>query len=259
MLGFDALGRLALGEIPTGGAQNVVLWAESGAYQITGKAAAGPLSMVAGQGGYVVTGAAAHLLAKAESGAYALTGAGVALDVRFVAAPGSYAITGRQTAFGPALVASPGAYAVAGSPAAQRFATGSGHYAVTGAEAHLDSRIAAGSGAYVVTLGAFELRRTGYDRSPDQYGIGHVKLAMAEARRRAIVVKPTPRPVLSRLPALPQYVPPAHVTPPVAGLVDDTGFADRLDAVQAERAARAEELKKQQARNRAIAVLLLAA
>lgn len=259
MLGFDALGRLALGEIPTGGAQNVVLWAESGTYQITGKATAGPLSMVAGQGGYVVTGAATHLLAKVESGAYTLTGAGVALDVRFVAASGGYVITGKPATFGPALAADPGSYAVTGGSAAQRWATGSGAYVVTGSAAHLESRIAAGSGAYVVTLGAFELRRTGYNWSPDQYGIGHVKLAMAEARRRAVVIKPTPQPVQPRLPALPQYVPPAPVTPPVAGLVDDTGFADRLDAAQAERTARAEELKKQQARNRAVAVLLLAA
>lgn len=259
MLGYDALGRLALGEIPTGGAQTVVLWAESGSYQVTGKAAAGPLSMVAGKGGYVVTGSAAHLLAKADSGAYALTGAGVALDVRFGAAPGSYAVTGRSVAFGTALAADPGSYAVTGGSAAQRWATGSGAYVVTGADAYLDSRIAAGSGAYVVTLGAFELRRTGYDWQPDQYGIGHVKLAMAEARRRAVVVKPTPRPVLPRLPALPQYVPPAHVAPPVTGLVEDAGFADRLEAAQAERAARADALKKLQARNRAIAVLLLAA
>lgn len=162
-------------------------------------------------------------------------------------------------AFGAALAADPGSYAVTGGSAAQRWATGSGAYVVTGSAAHLDSRIAAGSGAYVVTLGAFELRRTGYDWSPDQYGIGHVKLAMAEARRRAVVVRPTPRPVQSRLPALPQYVPPVPVVPPVPGLVGDTGFADRLEAAQVERTARAEALRKQQARNRTIAALLLAA
>lgn len=290
MLGFDALGRLALGEIPAGDAQNVVLWAESGAYQITGKAAAGPLSMVAGQGSYVVTGSAAHLLAAADSGAYALTGAGVALDVQFVAAPGSYAVTGRSVAFGTALAADPGSYAVTGKPAEQRFAAGSGSYLVEGAKrlvvdggallgfgalsgdalgatghatfvdaTKFSVRFVAAPGSYAVTLGAFELRRTGYDWPPDQYGIGHVKLAMAEVRRRAVVIKPTPRPVLPRLPALPQYVPPVPVVPPVPGLVGDTGFADRLEAAQVERTARAEALRKQQARNRAVAVLLLAA
>lgn len=259
MLGFDAIGRLALGELPSDSAQNVVLVADSGSYTITGHAIGGPLSMVAGSGSYLVTGSAAHLLAKADSGAYALTGAGVALAVRFIAAPGTYAVTGHPVVFGTDHVAEPGQYSVTGNPAQQRFATGTGHYTVSGSDAFTRSRFTAERGAYTVTLGAFELRRTGYDWPPDQYGIGHIKLAMVEARRRAVVIKPPPRPVVSRLPALPQYRPQAPTVAPVAGLVGDTSFVDRLEAQRREQAARAEELRKQQVRNRAIATLLLAA
>lgn len=286
MLGFDALGRLALVEV-TG----FSLWAVGGIYTVSGRAAAGSLSTAAGRGAYVVTGSAAHLLAKAESGIYAVNSAGVALDVRFVAAPGSYEVAGRSAPLSPALAAVPGSYAITGKPAEQRFASGSGAYLVEGATrvivaggsgllgfgalsgdalgaasrsdrvdaTKFSVRFVAAPGAYAVTLGAFDLRRTGYDWPPDQYGIGHIKLAMAEARRRAVVIKPTPQPVQPRLPALPQYVPPAPMAPPVDGLIGDTGFADRFEAMQAERAARAEQLRKQQARNRAVAVLLLAA
>lgn len=257
MLGFDALARRALAEIPQG-TQNVTLVAASGAYALTGSATAGLIGTVAQHGSYAVTGYPAGLAGAADHGSYALTGNVIAFGAAFVASAGSYTIAGHAATFAPVEAAASGQYTITGTGAAARLATDSGTYAVTGNAILFPVVLLAESGSYVLTLGNYELRRTGYDYAPDQYGIGHIKLAMAEARRLSRVVKPAPQPVISRPPALraPAVVP---NLPRVNGLIDDTGFMDRLHAKQQEAAAQAEAHSRQQARNRTIAVLLLAA
>ena len=217
MLGFDALGRLALAEIPES-SRTDVLTAESGSYAVTGHASYGSYGEAAQSGSYVITGNAAGMALAAGSGSYALTG----------------------------------------SDAGASRAVDTGSYALAGNDALFATTFVAESGSYTLTLGEYTLRRTGDDIEPGIYGIGHIKLAMAEARRISRVVKPTPRPIVSRPPALrpPMAVP---NLPQVTGLIDDTGFMDRLHAKQQEEAAQAATQARQQARNRAVAALLLAA
>lgn len=289
MLGFDALARRALAEIPQG-TQNVTLVVASGAYAVTGSATAGLIGTVAQHGSYAVTGYPVGLVGAADHGSYALTGNVIAFSAAFAASAGSYAVTGHAATFAPVEAVASGQYTLTGADAGQRFETGSGSYHVAGAlrvvyagaggllgfgaigggplgysgypiisdATSFAINFVAESGSYALTLGSYELRRTGYDYAPDQYGIGHIKLAMAEARRLSRVVKPTPQPIVSRPPALraPAVVP---NLPRVNGLIDDTGFMDRLHAKQQEAAAQAEAHSRQQARNRTIAVLLLAA
>jgi hypothetical protein len=258
MLGFEALGRLALGETPQA-AQNIILAADAGAYAITGYATAGLIGEVAQRGGYAVTGYPAGLTGAANSGSYALTGNTAIFRADFVAAGGSYAVTGYDLTFAPALAAESGQYTISGSDAEQRFAAGSGSYEITGSAIVLPVVMPADTGGYVITLGEFELRRTGYDYAPDQYGIGHIKLALQDARRLSQVVKPTPYPIISRLPRLaPQPASPS-VKLPVSGLIDNSDLLDHLAAQRQQMVAQQIERTKQQARNRAITVLLLAA
>jgi hypothetical protein len=258
MLGFEALGRLALGETPQA-AQNVILAADSGAYAITGNATAGLIGGIAQRGSYAITGYSAGLTGRADSGSYTLTGSVIAFGSGFDAAGGSYAIAGNDATFRPAAAAESGQYTISGTPVGQRFATDSGFYAITGNAIVLPVAMPADAGRYVITLGEYELRRTGYDYAPDQYGIGHIKLAMVEARRLSRVVKPTPYPIIPRLPRLvPQPAAPVNALP-IGGLINNSALLDHLAEQRQQMAAQQAGRARQQARNRAIAVLLLAA
>jgi hypothetical protein len=258
MLGFEALGRLALGEIPQA-AQNVTLVADPGAYAITGNATAGLIGEAAQSGSYAVTGYPAGVAGKADAGTYALTGNVIAFSADFVASGGSYAVTGNSAVFAPAESAASGQYTITGADAAARLATDSGSYAITGNAILFPIVLLADSGSYTLTLGNYELRRTGYDYPPDQYGIGHIKLAMEEARRLSRVVKPTPYPIVAKFPRLiPQPAVPAN-TLPIGGLIENSNLLDHLAVQRQQMAAQQAQEAQQQARNRAVAVLLLAA
>jgi hypothetical protein len=222
MLGFDALGRLALGEIPPS-SQTTTLVADPGSYAITGRAAGFKATELAATGSYLVTGRSASFLVRwtAGSGQYSITASNVLMATALSALSGVYSVTGRDTLFG--------------------------------------ARFVAESGVYTLTLGDFELRRTGYDYDPVQYGIGHIKLAMEEARRLSRVVKLTPYPVVRQLPTLRAPQPAPMQVAPVQGLIDNSEIVDRLKAAEQAQAAQQEAATRMQARNRAITVLLLAA
>lgn len=258
MFGFDALGRLALGEIPQG-AQNVTLIAASGAYVVTGNAAWGAAWLVAQPGSYIVTGYPVGLAGKADQGSYVLTGNVIAFRSGFIAGAGSYALTGNAATFAPVEAAASGQYTITGNDVGQRYATGSGSYQITGNAILFPVVLLAETGSYALTLGEYELRRTGYDYPPVQYGIGHIRLAMEEARRLSRVVKPTPYPIVARYPSLAPPAAPVHTPLPVGGLIDNNDLLDHLLEQRRHEAAQQAEKAKQQARNRAMAVLLLAA
>jgi hypothetical protein len=59
LLGFNAVGRLALGQIGQGGATTTTLIAAAGAFAVTGIAATFNITQAAGAGAYIVTGNAA--------------------------------------------------------------------------------------------------------------------------------------------------------------------------------------------------------
>lgn len=220
MLGFEALGRLALGEIPQGD-QTVTLVAASGAYNVSGLAAWSTNFLVEPAGSYVLTGNVAFQIDAYQS------------------ASGSYSITGND--------------------AGQTFGSESGSYAVTGNAVLFTTTLLAEAGSYTLTLGEYELRRTGDDIEPGIYGLGHIKLAMEEARRLSRVVKPTPYPIVSRLPRLAPLPAQVHTPLPVGGLIDNNDLLDHLVAQRQQMAAQQAQEARQQARNRAMAVLLLAA
>lgn len=258
MLGFDALARLALAELPKA-AQTVVLTADSGVYTISGQAAAFRSYHAAMSGLYQVAGHDAHLVGAAATGSYTVTGSAAILRTRFECGPGQYTVTGSDVAFKSALAAASGVYSITGSGAGLTGHVDTGSYAVTGSDVTFGARFIAQAGSYTVTLGDFELRRTGYDYPPDQYGIGHIKLEMVEARRRARVVKPTPYPVVRHLPALSaSQVAPMRIAP-VQGLIDNSEIIDRLRAAEQAQAEQQQAAERMQARNRAITALLLAA
>lgn len=61
MLGFDALGSLALGQLGRGGVTNTTMAALAGSYVVTGNAALFSVNMASAVGSYLVTGNAAEL------------------------------------------------------------------------------------------------------------------------------------------------------------------------------------------------------
>jgi hypothetical protein len=218
------LGFGALGAFPLGGippsARTDVLTAASGSYAVTGNASYGSYGEAAQSGSYVITGNAAGMALAAGSGSYTLTGSDASAS-RAVG-PGSYAVTGNEVLFAATFVAE--------------------------------------SGSYTLTLGEYTLRRTGDDIEPGVYGIGHIKLAMEEARRLSRVVKPTPYPVISRPPRLvPQLAAPIIPSLPIGGLIDNSNLLDHMAAQRQQMAAQQATEAQQQARRRAVAVLLLAA
>jgi hypothetical protein len=194
----------------------------------------------------------------AASGSYVVTGNASSGGYGEAAQSGSYAITGN--AAGMAFTAGSGSYALTGTSATARMPVESGSYAITGHDALFTVTLAAESGSYTLTLGEYTLRRTGDDIDPGVYGIGHIKLAMEEARRLSRVVKPPPHPVISRPPRLvPQLAAPVVQPLPIGGLIDNSNLLDHMAAQRQQMAAQQATEAQQQARRRAVAVLLLAA
>ena len=82
LLGFDAIGRWALGQNPARG--NAALIAAAGSFVIAGAPIAFGSKAVAAAGSYVITGNAATFAGKlaAAAGSYAITGFGASVSLR---------------------------------------------------------------------------------------------------------------------------------------------------------------------------------
>jgi hypothetical protein len=119
MLGFDALGRLALGQLP-GSATNTVLVAATGAFALTGTAVGFRTALPTASGAYTLTGVAASFVGKltAATGAYAEGGTASPLAVNLATAAGAYGLTGNAAALTPAIAAGAGAFVATGVAAA---------------------------------------------------------------------------------------------------------------------------------------------
>lgn len=114
LLGFDAVGRWAVGQLPQNG--SMVLAASLGTFAESGKAAVFKLSQLSATTSYAVSGNAAlfkNALA-APVVAYNLTG--VAVGFRFLAplVVGSYSVTGRSAAFKLVMSEASGSFVVTG-------------------------------------------------------------------------------------------------------------------------------------------------
>jgi hypothetical protein len=166
MLGFAALGEIALGGVPYA-AQAYQLTAGAGSFALSwqGVTLTAARAVPAGQGAFARTGYAVSLKKgyrlPAEAGATSLSGQDAALlrGYRLAAGQGSFAENGQAAGFGLSrLFASSGAsVALTGQDVGlhKGFYTGAGHgsFAVAGQDAVLrrEARLAAGQGAFAVT------------------------------------------------------------------------------------------------------------
>lgn len=180
MLGFDALGARALGELPRK-AQAISMVAAGGAATAVGQAASFGVAESAATGGVTVQGAAA------SSG------------VTAVAAAGAAVVTGRAAGFAVDHAADRAMFALAGGSAADQVSEG------------------AEGGAITARFIAAELVRTGDDDEFKLGGVGHLKLELEQARRLAAITRVPPPPIDRR--TAPRFAAPpvvAPVMPPMA-------------------------------------------
>jgi hypothetical protein len=182
LLGFDALGRLALGQIQQGGVTNIVLVADAGSFTATGVAASFKLLETVSVGSYALSGVAIgeRLTLNVTAGAFTLSPKPAALDRNMIAAPGAFAFTGIDPDEALSEDADPGAFFFTGNDA--------------------------------------PLTRTGFDYDFQQGGIGHFRLELERARQLAAITKKVPGVPIDRRTA-PRFEP-LRASPPPAPAVD---------------------------------------
>jgi hypothetical protein len=100
MLGFDALGRLALGQLPSG-ATTTTLVAATGTFALTGSAATFRITLATSAGAYVLTGNATTpvRILNGIAGSYVLTGFAITASLTMAGASASYLVTGNAASF----------------------------------------------------------------------------------------------------------------------------------------------------------------
>lgn len=266
MLGFDALGRLALGQGGETAVSNIVLVADAGSYSTTGTAISFKLGEAAASGSYAITGNAAVFGANfiTSAGSYAVTGVNIDFDAALLGVAGSYAISGVDTGgLDTTFVATAGSYSLTGN--ATLFDTAllavSGSYSITGSNALLPIDWLAESGSYEITLGQYELIRTGDETEQVYGGVGHYLEALLAKQKLERITKRRPPPAqVQRLPQLRPFVVQQPVQQPGFGvLTNPDALAGQYEAkaLQAQQQAAA-ELQRRRNR-RALAVLMLAA
>lgn len=159
MLGQDALGKLALGQLYSSGA--VILVVAGGSYTVTGNAATFSVQLVGTTQSYIVTGNAATFSTRlAASGAsYTITGSAVALNSSLNAVSGSYTVTGS-------------------SVTTQQVWSG------------------LGSASYSITVGDAILTRTGGNYDQVYGGVGHYLEELQRLRDLAAITRKTPQPIV---------------------------------------------------------------
>lgn len=208
LLGFDALGHLALGNFPDT-ASNTSMQADAGAFALTGKAASFTVSQAAAVVSYAFTGNAAPLKVSLSSGA------------------GAFALTGKAATFAINYVASPGAYILTGKAAND----------VTTEDAD--------TGTFVLSSPEARLERTGFDYEFQQGGIGHLLLEAERAKQLAAITRKAPPPVDLRSPLRfpPLASPPVAAPAPVLDMAaaQRQRMADEMRAAEVAKKRRRDE------------------
>jgi hypothetical protein len=216
MLGFDALGRLALGQGPDQAATNAVLVAGTGTYAVTGTAIGLNVGEAASAGSFSLTGVSAGFTASlaAAAGAYAFAGVSVSLAIGETAAVGSYSLTGTTASFRTSFASLTGGCNLTGVAATfdTRLAGVSGSYVLAGHAASEPIVEIAAGGAYAITPVPTPLIRTGGDVDQVYGGIGHYLEQIEQAKQLARITRKTPAPIVHAI--RPQLQPPA--SPPIA-------------------------------------------
>lgn len=182
MLGFDALGRLALGQI-SGGATTAYLSTAAGAFTLT----AFPVSF--------------QITEAVSAGSLVLAGSASSFTVSEAAGPGAFAWAGSAVAFAPTVNAVAASFTLNGNPVNEIIleAEGPATFTVTGNDA--------------------QLSRTGFDYEFQQGGIGHLLMEMERAKQLAAITRTIPPPVDRR--TMPTFRPIARPhAAPIAPAID---------------------------------------
>lgn len=155
ILGFDAIGRLSLGQIR----QQPSLAASSGSFALTGVS-----------GSFKISEAA-------NAGSFALTGNPAPIGLSLAVVAGSYSVTGFAVSF----------------KVSESIAAGS--FAVTGGAANDTILVPEPAGSFQITAYPAQLSRTGFDYEFQQGGIGHLLMEMQRAKQLAAITRTIPPPV----------------------------------------------------------------
>jgi hypothetical protein len=279
MLGFDALGRLALGQIPK--SASIVLPATAGSYVVSGTVAF-KVSEAAGAGSYSLAGVSQGFVGSLipAAGACAVTGVAASFAVSEALASENFALTGVSATFTELWVLSGSSYALTGNavPDVVSETPASGSYVITadtrlvafsevlgaGALGQITRSVLssntttfpingpAAAGSIAITFGNNLVIRTGGDFDEVYGGVGHYLEEIERLRQLAKITRNTPAPIVHEIrPRLrPLASPPAQPQPPAIGM--HAVAAQRMAEQQAQQAA-ARKRRRQQ-----IEILLLA-
>ncbi|WP_050384573.1 hypothetical protein [Bradyrhizobium pachyrhizi] len=210
LLGFDAIGRLALGQIRQASPVNISMPAATGSFALAGVAVSFKLLEAATVGGYVLAGVAAggRITEAASAGAFALSLKAAALNPALAAGPGAFMLTGFNILDPIVERIEPGAF------------TWSGNDAV--------------------------LSRTGFDYDFQQGGIGHYLEEMERARQLQRITRNPGVPIDRR--SRPRFQPIGRplVAPP-APAVDMRAVERERMAAQAQAAAAQKKRRDEEA------------
>jgi hypothetical protein len=134
LLGFDAIGRSALGALVRGAATNTIFRADVGSFALVGQPAA------------------FRSLAASNSGTYAWSGNGAGFAMGLAAARGNYATLGGAVSFRPGMSTATGTFGLTGQPALATalFVSPGTNYSISGQAAPGAISIAVGLGSYGV-------------------------------------------------------------------------------------------------------------
>ncbi|MCA6114252.1 hypothetical protein J6524_04820 [Bradyrhizobium sp. WSM 1738] len=200
LLGFDAIGRLALGQIQQGGVTNIVMPAAAGAFAFAGVAATFKITEAANVGAFTLAGAATF-------------------NIREIAAPGSFTLSLQTATLGRTLSAAVGTFTL------------------TGIDPDEALNEDADPGAFVFTGNDAPLIRTGFDYEFQQGGIGHYLLELERAKQLAAITRKVPGVPIDRR-TVPRFEPlrASPIAPPAPAVDLAAVQNERLAAAAAEAA-----------------------
>lgn len=155
LLGFDAIGRLSLGQIR----QQPSLAAASGSFALSGVSTSFKLSEAA------------------SAATFALTGKPAPIGLGLSTVTGSYSVTGSAVSF----------------KVSESIAAGS--FVITGGAANDTILVPEPAGSFVIVGHDAQLSRTGFDYEFQQGGIGHLLMEMERAKQLAAITRTIPPPV----------------------------------------------------------------
>lgn len=218
LLGFDALGRLALGQISGNVSTTTILLVSPGSFALTANA---------------VTFKTTEPVNVA---AFGLTGVSTSFKISSAPAAATFALTGVAASFRISAVALTGSYVLSGVPTTEL----------------ITEPIA--SAAFTLTFLDVPVSRTGGDFDLTYGGIGHYLVEVENAKQLARITRKTPRPIDRT--TKPQFAPiGSPPSAPPAPVIDLQAAQNERMAAQQQAAAQAATIKR---RREEESILLLA-